>query len=51
MRRLTLTVLTLLPLQAFAGPSIIRQLAEPGTLELLSLGVVVVVIAAIRRRK
>ena len=50
MRHLTLAILSLAPLEALAGPSA-TPLTEPGTVGLLSIGVVAAVIAAIRRRK
>ena len=49
MHRLALVVLAVSPALAFAGRP--TPLPEPGTLELLSIGIVAVVIAAIRSRR
>ena len=48
MQKVVLVMLALAPSLAFAG---IAQLPEPGTLELLGIGAIAVVIAAIRSRR
>ena len=50
MRKVVLVLLGFMPSLAFAG-SITLTVPEPGTLELLAIGAVAVVIAAVRRHR
>ena len=49
MHKLAIVVLSLIPTLVFAGAT--ATIPEPGTLELLSIGAIAVVIAAIRSRR
>ena len=51
MRNVLLVLLGFIPSLAFAGLAPVATVPEPGTLELLSIGAIAIVIAAIRSRR